>query len=164
MRRLRYLVVILLLVSLVALFGCDKSSGNDDNLLNTSSIRGTWKSTEAIGGHVLEVKFEDEIGGEVPLTGFFSYTYKTTITWGAKQWVIIGDDDEAPEYCLYYGYANENLLGVWKFEASDVETIVHFSLTAKRDGNKLYIQFLAIDNLEQIDNGDNFGPQYLAKQ
>mgnify|MGYP000949106565 CR=1 FL=1 len=156
MKRLRYLVVVLLLVGMVALTGC---------LPSASKLRGTWKSTEAIGGYILEVTFGEHEGAKVPFIGFL-YSYKTTIKWGAKQWTIDAnkdaDEDSANEYSIWAGLGSENVLDVWKYSVVDEDTYIDFKLTAKLDGTRLYIDYLVIDNVESINNGE-FGPEYLTK-
>jgi hypothetical protein len=155
MKRLRYLVVVVLLVALVTLTGC---------LPAASKLRGTWQSTEPIGGHTLEVTFGQDVGGKFLVA--FAYSYKTTIKWGSKQWTIDSNADASEsdyEYCLWVGTNNDNVLGVWKWEDIDDLLYIDFEMTAKLDGNKLYIDYLAIDNYEYFNNGD-FGPEYLVKK
>jgi hypothetical protein len=113
---------------------------------------------------MLEITFGQNEGDSI--FGVFVYSYKTTIKWGAKQWTIdsnAGASTSDYEYCIWGGTADENVLLVWKFE--DVESSLHvdFEMAATLDGNKLYIDYLAIDSDIYLDN-DDFGPEYLVKK
>lgn len=157
MKRLRYLVIALLLVSMVALTGC---------LPSASKIRGNWESNTAIDGNILKINFGRDVGFKIPFVGFV-YSYKTTINWGTKQWIIDANakgKDGDPEYCLWIGASDEdNALGVWKTRTVEEEIIKDFDLSAKLVGGKLYIDYLIIDNVERINNGQ-YGPEYLEKK